>query len=105
MACHAVVALAGATVDGQTLFGQKSSSPTGQCPPLCRTPGRGCAPDEKIRTSFLELPQARQTHTVLGFQPEGVGYECGINEHQVGVGGAALPATVKCAGPTLLGAG
>jgi secernin len=104
MACHAVVALARAAVDGQTLFGQKSGTPAGQYPPLCRTPGRACAPDEKVRTQFLELPQARQTHTVLGCQPDGCwGYEYGINEHQVGMGCVTLPVTVKCDGPTLLG--
>src|SRR5260370_30021928 len=104
MAGHAVVALAGATVDGQTRFGDTGGREAGAGPAVCRTPGRGCAPDEKIRTSLLELPQARQTYTVLGCQPEGCwGYECGINEHQVGVGCAPLPTTMKCDGPTLRG--
>lgn len=104
MDSHAVVALARATVDGQTLFGQNSRRPAGQSPTLCRTPGRERAPDEKLRTQFLELPQARQTHTVLGCQAEGCwGYECGINEHQLAVGSVALPSAVKCDGPTLSG--
>lgn len=104
MDCHAVVALARATLDGQTLFGQNSGKAAGPCRALHRTASRAWAPDEKLRTQFLELPQARQTHAVLGCQPEGCwGYEYGINEHHVAVGCVALPATVKCDGPTLLG--
>src|SRR5438132_5446026 len=86
MECDAVVALARATVDGQTLFGQNSTSPGGLPLSLCRTPGRVCAADEKLRTHFVELPQARQTHTVLGCQRDGAwGCEQGINDHQPAV--------------------
>jgi hypothetical protein len=104
MECDAVVALARATVDGQTLFGQKISAPGGPSLLLRRTPGRACAPDEKLSTPFLELPQARQTHAVLGFQRDGSwGYEFGVNEHQVAVGCLALKPTLKCKTPGLLG--
>ncbi|HLJ94993.1 MAG TPA: hypothetical protein VKU02_17590 [Gemmataceae bacterium] len=104
MPCHAVVALARATVDGRTLFGQKSAKPAGSCPPLCRTSGHAGAPDEKVRTQLLELPQARQTYAVLGSQPDGRwGYEYGINEHQLAVGCVKLSAKMSCDGPTLLG--
>jgi dipeptidase len=104
MEYDAVVALARATVDGQALFGQNSSRPGGLPLPLCRTPGHACAPDEKVRTRFLELPQARQTYAVVGCQPEGAwGYEHGINEHQVAVGCLPLAPTLKCGGPGLLG--
>jgi secernin len=104
MECHAVVALARATVDGQTLFGQTSSGIAGPSSPFCRTPGRGWAPDEKVHTQFLELPQARQTYAVVGCQPNGSwGYEHGINEQQVAVGCLTLPSKLKCDSPALLG--
>jgi secernin len=104
MECDAVVALARATVDGQTLFGRKSRSPSGHFAPLCRVPGRACAPDEKLRTEYLELPQARQTYSVLGCQPEeSWGYEHGFNEHQVAVGCMSLMPKLRCDGPGLSG--
>jgi secernin len=87
MGCDMVVALGRATVDGGTLFGQNSDRSAGRWHVLRRTAGRTCAADEKVRTRFLELPQARQTFTVLGSQPEGWwGYTHGLNEHALAVG-------------------
>jgi hypothetical protein len=104
MECDAVVALARATVDGQTVFGQRIATRAGPSLRLCRTPGRICAPDEKLHTPFLELPQARQTYAVLGSQREGSwGYDFGVNEHQLAVGCLALKATLKCDAAGLLG--
>lgn len=102
MESNAAVALARATVDGQAFFGKTSTA--GHCSPLCRIPGRTWAPDEKPGTPFVELPQARQTYTVLGCQPEGTwGYEHGVNEHQVAVGCLGLKPTLTSDGPALLG--
>ena len=91
MGCDMVVALGRATVDGGTLFGQNSDRSAGRWHVLRRTAGRTCAADEKVRTRFLELPQARQTFTVLGSQPEGWwGYTHGINERGLVAGCSAL---------------
>src|SRR5438132_1532404 len=104
MHCDAVVALARATSDGKTLFGHKSSWSGGRCPSLCRTSGRPFAPDEKLRTQLLELPQARRTYAVLGSQPDGLwGYEHGVNEHQVAMGCLPLQLSLKCENAGLLG--
>lgn len=95
MGCDMVVALGGATVDGCTLFGQNSSagrSPdlTGKVPAmpaLIRCVGRPFSPGEKVRTDFIEIPQARQTHAVVASQPAGRwGYRHGVNEHGVAAG-------------------
>ena len=66
MGCDIVVALGRATVEGNTLFGHNCDRPARQCQALHRTPGQSYAPGEKVRTQGLELPQARQTYTVLG---------------------------------------
>src|SRR5205085_11334862 len=88
-----VVALAGATVDGQTVFGHNSNRPARGPQPLVRQPGRAFAAGETVRTQTLEVPQARQTFTVLGSQPDGCwGYDHGVNEHQVAVGCVGLAA-------------
>jgi secernin len=87
MGCDMVVALGRATVDGGTLFGQNSDRSAGRCHVLRRTAGRTSAPDEKVRTRLLELPQARQTYAVLGSQPEGWwGYTHGLNDNALAVG-------------------
>jgi secernin len=82
-----VVALGRATVDGGTLFGQNSDRSTGRCHVLRRNAGRTCAADEKVRTRFIELPQARQTYTVLANQPEAWwGYTHGVNDNALAAG-------------------
>src|SRR5690349_17831542 len=97
MGCDMVVALGRATVDGSTLFGQNSERSAGPCHVLRRLAGRTCAPDEKVCTQFLELPQTRQTYTVLGSQPEGWwGITHGLNDNGLAVG--FVPLRSKLAG-------
>jgi secernin len=104
MGSDMVVALGRATADGQTLFGQNSSRPAGQCQPLRLVPGRLFAAGEKLQAQYLELPQARQTFTVLGSQPNGYwGYDHGVNEHRLAVGCVPLYSTLTCRGPALMG--
>src|SRR5438876_2314825 len=104
MGCNMLVARGRATVDGHTLFGQNSNRAARKDQPLRRTPGRTFAAGEKVRTQYLELPQARQTCTVLGSQPVGLwGYDHGLNEYQVAVGCTTLPPTLTCSGPGLQG--
>jgi dipeptidase len=99
-----VVALGRAAVDGLTLLGLNNdqSAYRGQLP--CQLPGRAFAPGEKVRTQLLELPQVRQTHTVLGSRPLGLwGLDHGINEHQVAAGCVTLGPVLPASGPGLLG--
>lgn len=104
MGCDLVVALGRATVGGCTLFGQNSSGRARLSQPLLLTHGREFAPGEKVRTDFLEIPQARQTFTVLGSQPPGQwGYVHGVNEHGVAAGCASFPPKLRGDHPTLTG--
>src|SRR5262249_1342801 len=81
-----------ATIDGLTLFGHNSGPEPGPARWLNLTRGREYAPGEVVRTQHLELPQARETWTVLGSQPRGLwGYDHGGNAHGVPAG-AAPPA-------------
>jgi dipeptidase len=99
-----VAALGRATVDGLTLFGHNSTQAPETCPALCLVPGRAFALGEKVRTTLLELPQVRQTSTVLGSQPHGRwGYQHGVNAHGVAVGRAPLPTRLASDGPGLTG--
>jgi secernin len=104
MDCDLVVALEQTGVAGQTLFARRSRQPLGHALRLDRSSRRAFAPGEKVRTQFLELPQARQTHAVLGCQLDGSwGYDHGVNEHQVAVGCLALTSALPCDHPGLLG--
>src|SRR5262245_41061848 len=104
MECDMVVAIGRATVDGNTLFGHNSALPERHCQVLRRTRGRPFALGETVRTQYVDLPQARQTYTVLGSQPEGRwGYAHGVNEHQVVAGCATLSPRLSGEGPGLLG--
>jgi secernin len=95
MGCDTVVALGRATVDGATLFGHNSAWPAREGHDLVRRPGRAYAFGEKVRLRFIELPQARETYTVLGAQPAGHwGYTHGVNEHGVAVGCSSLRTTL-----------
>jgi dipeptidase len=79
-----VVALGPATATGHTFFGTNSHGPAGTCQILSLNHGRTFAPGELAGTRHVELPQARQTFTVLGSRPARAwGYRHGINEHQL----------------------
>lgn len=104
MGCDMVVALGRATVDGQTLFAHSSDRPFGEQQALRRIPGRAYTLGEKVRVQFIELTQARQTHTVVGSQPVGCwGYEHGVNGCGVAIGCTSLATKLRSSRPALLG--
>jgi hypothetical protein len=87
MGCDMVVALGKATVQENTLFGINYHGPGRHVHSLQRLVGRSHAPDEVLRLGPLQLPEVRQTCTVLGNQPQGSwGLTHGINEHRVVAG-------------------
>jgi dipeptidase len=99
-----VVALGRATVENRTLFGQNSTGRPRLSQPLCQSPGRAYAVGEKLRTDFLELPQARQTFGVLGSQSPGRwGFLHGVNDQGVAVGCTPYPHKLYTEKPGLTG--
>jgi hypothetical protein len=104
MASDMVVALAAATLDGQTLFGHNSNRPAGEAQEVVRVPGRAFAPGEGVRTAALELPQVRQTATVLAGRPVGEwGYQHGVNQLGVAVGLTSFRTRLTADAPGLTG--
>lgn len=104
MGCDLVVALSQATARGLTLFGANCHRPTRECQTLRLVPGRAFAVGETLKTTHLELPQVRQSVTVLGSQLHGGwGYQCGVNEHRVALGCASWRSIVPGHGPGLTG--
>ena len=87
MGCDMLVALGRATVDGQALFGHNCNRPVREAPTWRCSPGREFAAGEFVYTQFLQLQQARRTHTVLGCQTPGDwGYAHGLNDAGVAIG-------------------
>ena len=87
MGCDILVALSRATRDGGTLFGHNCNRPDGEDLTLLRVAGRSFCPGEMVRTDALDLPQTRQTWTVLASRCPGQwGYPHGLNEHGVCIG-------------------
>jgi dipeptidase len=71
---------------------------------LVRLPGRAYAPGETVRLDCLELPQVRQTNSVVGNRPAGRwGLQHGINEHGVAIGLTSIRTRLRAEGPTLTG--
>jgi secernin len=104
MGCDMVVAMGPATATGHTFFGTNSHGPVGICQVLTRVPGRTFAPGESAGTQHIDLPQARQTFTVLGSRPPHAwGYRHGINEHQLVAACAAWQSKLPRQQPGLLG--
>jgi secernin len=104
MGCDMVVALPAATGNGQTLFAANSHRPVDEGQSIRLVPGRTFALGETVQTRFIQLPQVRQTSTVLAAQPAGCwGYLQGINEHRLAVGVSDWQSRLQRRGPGLLG--
>jgi dipeptidase len=103
MANDMVVALARATVDGQTLFGHNCNLPPDAPYALVRTPGRDHAPGEVVRAADCVVPQPRHTFAVLAGRSAGFGYEHGVNERGVVAGWAPVRTRLVGESPCLTG--
>jgi len=94
--CDTMVALAGVTRHGQTLFAKNSDRPADECQPLVQRE-RGTHPSGELTgTQFVEVPEVGVTHRHVGSRPHWCwGYEHGFNEHQVVIGNEALPSKLE----------
>jgi hypothetical protein len=81
MGCDMVVALAAATSNGQTLLAANCHRPVDEAQALRLVRGQAFAAGETVQAGTVQLPQPRQTCTVLAVQPERCwGYLQGVNE-------------------------
>ena len=102
--CDTFVALGPATRDGHAIFAKNSDRPADESQPL-ELHGRAEHPaGSRLRTPFVDMPQAAVTYQHVGSRPYWCwGYEHGFNEHQVVVGNEALRSRLRPSGPTLVG--
>ncbi|MGB8266663.1 MAG: C69 family dipeptidase [Candidatus Velthaea sp.] len=86
-----MVALGSVTADGATLFAKNSDREPNEAHELLRVPAARHAPGERVRCTYVELPQVEQTYEVLLCKPFWIwGAEMGANEHGVVIGNEAV---------------
>ena len=86
-----MVAVPGATRQGQTVFAKNSDRPWDECQPLELHHRQSHAAGDVTKTQFVKLPQVETTWQHVGSRPWWCwGYEHGFNEHQVVIGNEAV---------------
>ncbi len=89
--CDTFVAMPGATASGAVVFGKNSDRPADEAQSVVRFARASHPPDARVRCTYIEIPQAAQTHAVLLSQPDWMwGAEMGANEHDVVIGNEAI---------------
>ena len=90
--CDTMVALPGATANGQTVFAKNSDRPADECQPLVMRPTARHASGSIANCQFVDVEQAPTTYRHVGSRPWWCyGYEHGFNGHQVVIGNESLP--------------
>ena len=101
--CDTFVAVGSATVDGTTIFGKNSDRPYGEVQNLIHIP-RQIHKKDKIKCTYIEIPQVTETYEVLLCQPYWLwGAEMGANEFGVVIGNEAVYSKEPDGPPALLG--
>jgi secernin len=89
MGGDAIAALGRATLNGHTLFGHNCRRAADELLEFCHIASRSHAPEEKVETGRLALPQVRETYRLLGVQTRGEwGLHHGVNDRGVAAGWA-----------------
>jgi dipeptidase len=102
--CDTIVALGVATKDGATLFGKNSIREPDEVQNLVINPRKSHGSNEKVKCTFIEIPQVQETYRTLLSKPFWMfGAEMGINEYGVAIGNEAILTKIKSKKPALIG--
>ena len=89
--CDTFIALENVTSDGSVIFGKNSDREPNEAQVLEFHPPKNYSGNEKIRCTYLEIPQVKQTHAVLLCRPFWMwGGEMGANAKGVVIGNEAV---------------
>ena len=89
--CDTIVALGNVTADGATLFAKNSDREPNEAHQLLRIPAARHAPGERVKCTYIEIPQVEETYEVLLCKPFWIwGAEMGANKHGVAIGNEAV---------------
>ena len=102
--CDTFVAIGSATANGGLVFGKNSDRPADEGQVPVHVPARRHAPDARLRCTYIDIPQAAETFSVVLSQPTWMwGAEMAVNEHGVVIGNEAVWTTAPLGPPALLG--
>jgi len=89
--CDTWVAMQDATADGSVILAKNSDRPPMEAQPLVHFPRKKHDPGEKVKCTYIEIPQVDQTYEHIGSKIWwAFGYEQGMNEHGVAIGNEAV---------------
>lgn len=89
--CDTFVAMKDLTADGSVIFGKNSDREPNEAQSLEVHPSAEHGPGEKLRCTYIEVPQARRTRAVLLSRPFWMwGAEMGANDKGVVIGNEAV---------------
>jgi secernin len=88
--CDTWVALSNSTKDQSVILGKNSDRPSVEAQPLVYQPRQNHKPGEKVKCTYLEIPQVEVTYAHIGSKIWWTfGYEHGLNEWGVAIGNEA----------------
>lgn len=88
--CDTIAVSSACSEYGQNIFAKNSDRPTGEPQPLCFYAGKEYEEGTLLKTTHLEIPQARKTYAVVGSRPYWIwGFEMGYNEKGLIIGNEA----------------
>ncbi len=94
--CDTVVALGNVTRDHQVYFAKNSDRDVNEAQYLEIVDAAEHAAGEKVKCTYIEIPQAAHTNRVLLSKPYWMwGAEMGVNEHGLAIGNEAVFTRLK----------
>jgi secernin len=89
--CDTLVALRNSTSDNSVIFGKNSDRPFDEVQLISYAPSSKFSKGEKVKCTYISIPQVRETAAVLLSQPWWMwGAEMGVNEYSVVIGNEAV---------------
>ena len=89
--CDTFIALGNSTKDGSVIFGKNSDRLISEAQLITFQTKQKHSPGETVKCSFIEIPQASETASVILSQPYWMwGAEMGANEYGVVIGNEAI---------------
>lgn len=91
MMCDTIVVTGENTADGVTIFAKNSDREPNEAQHLLFVPAEDHPEGERLRCTYIEIPQVSHTWAVLLSKPFQIwGAEMGVNEHGVAIGNEAI---------------
>ncbi len=89
--CDTICVLPEYSLNGSSMLAKNSDRDPNEPHVITFVPARGHEAGERLKCTYIEVPEARRTNAVLLFKPDWIwGAEMGVNEHGVAIGNEAV---------------